>query len=553
MPIKTYMDRSLKLRKIIFLAFLAGFCFEGLSQKQSKFFKNSLSPVIDKYYLQKQATTFYLKSEMAAYNQDITKAIDDLKKALFYEPQSLHLHKKLAELYKKANLWAEATWQYEFLLEKKFDIEVAETLAAIYSSKNLIREAIKMQDLLLKSPNLNPEQKFSYLFQKSLLLTEKGLWSEALKSLTQADLLAPSKTHHGESLLAQAYIYKHLNQNSKKQKKLKALSKLSIDSEDLIIKISKFYTLSGQKEKALALLTRFQKQNKNSIVIANILFKIYWQDGKQEQARKQAQYLQSMGALNSKHYLFLISYFLEQKQYTKAIPFIKDLYHTNASKDYYIYLLASTYQADTNWDLALREYQKIPEQSSYFLTAQLQMAQLFKEKGNQKQAINILTKTSRAFPNSSDLYFLRGLYFQQAGKNNQALKDMKKVLLLDDSHAEALNFIAYIYAEQNYNLEEASQMAQKALNLEPHSSYFLDTIGWVYFRKKNYQQALTYLHQSLDYNKKDIQTLKHLGEVYYQLKNVKKYEYFFKQAIELEKDVYKKTKMEKKLAALSAS
>jgi Tfp pilus assembly protein PilF len=41
--------------------------------------------------------------------------------------------------------------------------------------------------------------------------------------------------------------------------------------------------------------------------------------------------------------------------------------------------------------------------------------------------------------------------------------------------------------------DEASKLAQRAVELAPENATVQDTLGWVYYRKRNYTMALTYL------------------------------------------------------------
>ena len=48
---------------------------------------------------------------------------------------------------------------------------------------------------------------------------------------------------------------------------------------------------------------------------------------------------------------------------------------------------------------------------------------------------------------------------------------MNKVLEQDKDHVQALNYLAYTYAELGKNLEDAGLMANRALELQPGDGY----------------------------------------------------------------------------------
>ncbi len=57
------------------------------------------------------------------------------------------------------------------------------------------------------------------------------------------------------------------------------------------------------------------------------------------------------------------------------------------------------------------------------------------------------------------------------------------MIALDPKHAEAYNYIGYMYAESGQNLAEAIELIQKALALEPENGYFIDSLGWAYYQQ----------------------------------------------------------------------
>ena len=58
-----------------------------------------------------------------------------------------------------------------------------------------------------------------------------------------------------------------------------------------------------------------------------------------------------------------------------------------------------------------------------------------------------------------------------------------KLINTDDKDAQAYNNYAYSL-ERNVKLDQALEMAKKAIEIEPENPSYLDTIGWVYFKLK---------------------------------------------------------------------
>jgi tetratricopeptide (TPR) repeat protein len=59
------------------------------------------------------------------------------------------------------------------------------------------------------------------------------------------------------------------------------------------------------------------------------------------------------------------------------------------------------------------------------------------------------------------------------------------------------NNLGYLYAERGTNLDEAIELAKKALSLLPDEAASLDTLGWAYYKKGDRAQALKYLARAV--------------------------------------------------------
>ena len=84
----------------------------------------------------------------------------------------------------------------------------------------------------------------------------------------------------------------------------------------------------------------------------------------------------------------------------------------------------------------------------------------------------------------------------------------------DPFHTNALNYLGYTYAERGTNLDEAEDLIKRALKFRPNDGYILDSLGWVYFKKKKFDEALIELEKSWKLAPNDPVIGEHLGDVY---------------------------------------
>jgi tetratricopeptide (TPR) repeat protein len=96
---------------------------------------------------------------------------------------------------------------------------------------------------------------------------------------------------------------------------------------------------------------------------------------------------------------------------------------------------------------------------------------------------------------------------------------LRKSIALDPANsAEACNYLGYMWADHNMNLDEAETMIRRALESEPNNASYLDSLGWVEFRKGKFDQALTdLLRAAKGAERDDPVVFEHIGDTYLKL------------------------------------
>lgn len=118
------------------------------------------------------------------------------------------------------------------------------------------------------------------------------------------------------------------------------------------------------------------------------------------------------------------------------------------------------------------------------------------------------------FPRNADLHYLKGSILEKMNRFDESISAMKTVLDIDPQNADALNFIGYGYADRGINLDQAEKMILQAMKLKPDNGYILDSLGWLYFKKNEFDSALKYLKRALELLPDDSNIMEHLGDVY---------------------------------------
>lgn len=163
----------------------------------------------------------------------------------------------------------------------------------------------------------------------------------------------------------------------------------------------------------------------------------------------------------------------------------------------------------------------------------------------------MLDKAVRKFPTHTQLKFFLGSMYDRVGNREATIKSMKEVVDIDKDHVQALNFLAYIYAELSRSLPEAESLARRALHLSPNDGYILDTVGWVLFKRGKTKESIKYLEAAIKSKKDESIVAEHLGDAYYRFELVEKAKKMYIKAVMLTKDVGKKSKLREKIVAIT--
>jgi tetratricopeptide (TPR) repeat protein len=123
---------------------------------------------------------------------------------------------------------------------------------------------------------------------------------------------------------------------------------------------------------------------------------------------------------------------------------------------------------------------------------------------------------------NAKFYFNYGVTAEQAGLYDKAADLLRKSIALDPANAaEAYNYLGYMWADLNVHLDEAREMIERALQIEPNNGSYLDSLGWVEFRQGKFDQALAdLLLAAKNLDREDPIVFEHIGDTYLKLHRV---------------------------------
>ena len=189
----------------------------------------------------------------------------------------------------------------------------------------------------------------------------------------------------------------------------------------------------------------------------------------------------------------IVDSYAAQKQLPKAGERLLQIVAARPNSAGLQYLLGQWQMGTGKAPEARKAFEAAKAANPKFLEADFALADLDIRENRTDQARQRLTEITKGDPrNVRALLSLAGLD-ENAGNQPGAAIRYRAVLEVDASNLIALNNLAYSLAMADPVPDEAPKFAQRALELAPENATVQDTLGWVYYRKKNYTAALTYL------------------------------------------------------------
>ncbi len=91
---------------------------------------------------------------------------------------------------------------------------------------------------------------------------------------------------------------------------------------------------------------------------------------------------------------------------------------------------------------------------------------------------------------------------------------LREILKQSPGNPIALNNLGYFLLERDERIDEAFDLIQQAVKIDPTNPSYLDSLGWAYFKQGKYVEAERYLKDAARYDSGSSTIQEHLGDVY---------------------------------------
>ncbi len=485
----------------------------------------------------------FMLGYQAELEQDTEQALRRYLNALEGDPSSGFLKARIAALYFARGDIPNAVRFAEQLKDAgPMDPATLVLLGNIFAGAGEAEKALSLYD---RSIAQDPNAGSTYL-SKGLLLVNLRRLQEA----EQAFQLGAERSK--DSPAAYYYLGRIAVEQNQPEKAITQFEKAIAASptfEPAYISLATLYESQQDRGKATALYRKYlQEVNARSKEIRHNLVRLYIGDKLYMEALAELEKLLAEDPDDLDAQLRVALIHGEQKDFPKAIHELGKILAARPGelrvRDY----LGLMYEELKRYDEAIRAYEQNLKIQPAYVDGHVHLGFVLYRLKRYAEAIPHLTDAARLNPKRADAHLLLGLTYLQTEQYDRATKAfeegirynpanpdlhfnlgtaydklnrfddvvgaMEAALRLDPKHADALNYLGYSYAERGINIDEALALIQRALELKPNNGYYVDSLGWVFFKKGRLSEALVEIKKAASLVGDDPVIFEHLGEIY---------------------------------------
>ena len=280
-----------------------------------------------------------------------------------------------------------------------------------------------------------------------------------------------------------------------------------------------------------------------------------------------------------------VQIFLDPKHYDAATDTVKGLLKGAPESSDLHYLAGVAYDGKNASVNAIAHFEKVLPDSRFYKSAAVQIAFLYQDAGKIEAGIRHIQNVIAKFPEDSEMFFYLGTFYEEVeaydkavttfkkglqldpenpkiyfrigvvydkqGHKELSIEAMRKVIDLNPKDPNALNYLGYTYADLGKNLDEAERLVREALKYKPNDGYITDSLGWVYFKKGLFENALIHLQEAVRLIPDDPTILEHLGDAYIRVNEKEKALDCYHRSLLKKKKETDRIELEKKIETLT--
>jgi len=492
--------------------------------------------------LRGEALAHYSRAVAFEAKKDIDGALGEYRKVLQLMPDNVQLAQKAANLLASGGMKKEA----REVLEKSLELNPDSFRAFLYFSDYLLtyhaespsdseRAVALAEEALDKFPDeaaVYDHLTRMYLIgrqaSKAKVAIERALKRSShdpifwLKIATIAQRVWPLNTSEGQEPVLLNGIYQKALDHS--------VNRVSIQEA-----VAGFYHSSHQPEKARDLYEKIIAEHPDQLQVRKKLASVYQVLDQQDKMIETLRTVIQIDPRDAKTNRDLAEIYRKREDPDNAAHYLQQaLKISKGSESEYLYLARLLHAARRPEDAV-----PVLERAAFYYPEEPEITFLLAvSRSRAKQYEAALTAFERTIQLGKEVqpgrlneqfYFQYGAAAERAGHLDQAAELFRKSMELlaksgaEDAETKAFtaqvyNYLGYMWLENDMHVDEAGELIKTAFNLTPDSGAIRDSLGWFYFKKRQFEEARRELTTAMSMMEEpDPVVFDHLAQTYFQL------------------------------------
>jgi len=511
-----------------------------------------------------KAVEHFIRGSVSELRSDWTTALLEFQESVLYDSSSPTIYNKIAENYIRLKKFESAQ---RILSEaiKRFpgNIDSYQMQAAIYYSMRDFQQAEQIYKKIIQLDLTDIESRYS-------LITIYLAQGKELESAVEYEKLIELGYGTPDIRINVGNIYIENQKLPQAEKIFTDFVKKFPDDERSYLAMAKLYLAKEDTATAMSWYHKGLNKNPSFEACLEELLELYRVQKQWDQAAALLQQTVSQDSANIQNYLRLGELYYQKgdtvaalNEFTRAAERFPDDFRA-------YYSLAYLHYQRGDWEPAEQNFKKSIDLNKDFSRSWITLGFLYLRSQRLEHAEEHFRKAAETLPNDPHVNFLLGSVLNQRRKADEAIPFLEKCLRIDPNYIDALSTLAMVYDEKkvyhksdslyqaalqarpedpllmnNYSyslsvrgisLNEAMEMAKKAVAADSTNGAYLDTLGWIYFKKGDYETALSYILKAVKYRDDSAEVMEHLGDVYEKLNDLENAFYYWRKALELDAD-----------------
>lgn len=319
------------------------------------------------------------------------------------------------------------------------------------------------------------------------------------------------------------------------------------DAEEITLEVARHFLMTNDVLRSRQLCEKLAAEN-NSLPARKLLFRMYEASEEADKALDMLQQVVKQAPEDVEHQRLLARVFETRKESEKAIPhLLAAIQHGGGEIGDYV-ALGWQYWQTRELEQMVRVGERTVRLFPDHPLVHYQLAIGYRGRDQFAKSVAHFAEAEQlAVDNQAEMldhtfYYQYGIALERLKRDDDAARVLQKSIQLTppdkaEIAANTMNFLGYMWLEKNVNLDKAEELIVRANEILPDNPAYVDSLGWVYFKKGDFRKALSELQRAAglipQIQPEDAEILEHIGLAHEQLGDKAKAREFLERAVAL--------------------